>query len=73
MPNWEILEVCRDTTIADPPPLFRATMRNLDNHSAGVLPTVILGPETDLRHQLTQLGISDDEIDAAFANPPNCH
>jgi hypothetical protein len=72
MAKWEILVVRRDTTIADPPPLFRATIRDLDNHAAGVLPTVIHGPETDLRHQLAQRGISEDEINAAFANPPNC-
>ena len=72
MPNWEILEVCRDTTITDPPPLFRVVLKDLDNHSEGVTPTKHLGPEAALRAILIKLGITDAAINTAFTSPPNC-
>ncbi len=73
MPTWEILEVCRDTTITEPPPQFRVTLRDEDNHGEGVLPTRVFASEDELRQDiLIKLGISEDEINAAFTNPPNC-
>lgn len=68
---WQIISLCRDTTATDPPPMFRATVANLEN--PGALPTHNFGEEPAVRDFLRDLHIPEAEIDAAFANPPNCH
>lgn len=73
MANWVIIELCRNAAVTEPPPEYRAKVRDLDNHTPGVLPTVIIGPEAHVRHELQALGISEAAINQAFANPPDCH
>jgi hypothetical protein len=70
--NWVIVDLCRNAALTEPPPEFKARVRDIDNHTAGVLPTAIVGPETHVRHELQALGISDAAINHAFTNPANC-